>query len=126
MIALSLILVLSIPAVSLRAQDGPIAKSARAALVQGSGQASSGKAGMFWAGIALMGAGATMSILANTALRKEECFFSLTFFFCEESPNKAMWATGAAIGATGGILTAIGASRSIVIGPNRVGYRLSF
>lgn len=87
-------------------------------------QSSTSGAGMFWGGIALMGAGSTMSILANTALRKEECFVSGAFFFCEESSNKAMWATGSAIAAAGGILTYIGASKSLVFGPGRVGWRI--
>ena len=125
-IASVLVVAMLISAVPAYAQQGPIAAAASAALAQNNGQSSSGKVGMFWAGIALMGAGATLSILANTALRKEECFFSATFFICEESTPKGIWATGVAMGAAGAILTTIGASRSVVIGPNRIGYRWAF
>src|SRR3990167_201574 len=125
LVVLMLVFALSIQAVAVQAQ-GPIAQSARAALAQSTGQSSSGKVGMFWAGIALMGTGATLSILANTALRKEECIFSANFFVCEESTPKGIWATGIAMAAAGGILTTIGASKSIVVSPTRVTYRLRF
>lgn len=125
LIALALVVTLAAPTVSF-AQEGPIAKAARAALVQGNSQSSSAKVGMFWAGIALMGAGATLSILANTALRKEECYFSALLFVCEEYTPKGIWATGVAMAAAGGILTTIGASRSVVVGPNKIAYRWRF
>lgn len=123
--AFALVITLAVPTASL-AQGGPIANAATAAITQNNGQSSSGKVGMFWAGIALMGAGATLSILANTALRKEDCFFSSTFFVCEEYTPKGIWAAGVGMAAAGGILTTIGASRSVVVGPNRIAYRWRF
>ena len=125
LIALALVITLVVPTVSF-AQEGPIAQAASAALTQGSGQSSSGRVGMFWAGIALMGAGATLSILANTALRKEECVIAAGFFYCEEYTPKGVWAAGVAMAAAGGILTTIGASKAVQIGPTRIAYRWRF
>lgn len=125
--ASALLVALCASTVTLCADGGPIETAAtKLLLAQQPSTNQSGKDGMFWAGIALMGSGATMSILANTALRREECFFSTTLFLCVEESNKAVWATGVAIAAAGGILTTIGARKSITIQPGRITYKVRF
>lgn len=117
-----------VPAIPARADDGPLMTSAVAAArtmqATGGNGGSGGREGLFWAGIALMGAGATMSILANTALRDTNCLVTTFAFTCIEESNKGVWAAGVAIAAAGGIMTTIGARHSVVAGPGRIGYRI--
>lgn len=105
--------------------EGPLAASAaragqRAAATSASGETRT----LLWTGIGLIGAGVTLSILGNTTLRHEDCIVATTFFVCTEDRNTAVWVTGVALSAVGGVLTAVGLRKDVAVGLGSVSYRL--
>jgi hypothetical protein len=92
--------------------------------------------GMIWSGVALMAAGTTLAILANTTLKNEAaaCVIGVYAEACaaETSTNKPVLITGVALSAVGGVIFDLGlnrhqrASANITFGPKRLLVTKSF
>jgi hypothetical protein len=85
--------------------------------------------GLKWGGLAMAAGGTTLSILASTTLKKEECFvdFYNNFFVCESGPNQALRWTGAGLTGVGTALAIIGFQhKNIRITPRGVFYVKKF
>jgi hypothetical protein len=131
----ALVLSLIVPAIVVA---GPIRESAQrhaatAAAAQ-PGEPHRSNTGMMWGGLGLVAGGATMAVLASTALKKETCaevYIGWDYVAgCVEETNKALLWTG--IGAAGGgaVLAILGmsANHNLQFGAGRAtyAYKLKF
>lgn len=64
--------------------------------------------GLMWTGLAMWAGGAVMEVLSYTALKREDCWVSLTAFYCESGTNKPLFWSGAAVAGTGFVMWLIG------------------
>lgn len=129
---LAIVLALSLPAPALA--EGLVGRAVERAAVAAAQDLPraprGGNKGMMWGGVAMIGAGGALAILGATALKNESCgvveFGFSVIGGCVEETNKALLWTGVGIAAGGATLLAFGASRNVVVGPNRVAYRIRF
>jgi hypothetical protein len=92
-------------------------------------QAPSGD-GLFWSGLALIGAGVAVEVLSYSAWKNETVVGCGRYLCIEESTNRTAMAAGAAMGLTGYLMQAIGWKKMhpmITFGPRpSVGVRVGF
>lgn len=92
----------------------PIADAASRQAAARAGGASAMKRrsrGLMYTGVAIWGGGLTMEILANTALKKEECLVTRSFFVCESGTNKPLLYGGLGVAGAGIVMWLVGAQK---------------
>lgn len=129
-LAITLVLSLPAPALAEGLLERAVAQAAAAATQQPPRAPRGGRQGMTWAGVAMMGGGATLAVLGATALKNETCGVVEIGFSviagCAEETNKALLWTGVGLAGGGATLLAFGASRKVEVGPGRLAYRVRF
>ena len=79
--------------------------------------------GLMWAGVGVWGGGLAMEILANTTMKKEECFVSAAFFLCESGTNKPLLWSGLGVAGAGVAMWIVGAQKVPALPSLRFGRR---
>jgi len=81
-------------------------------------------------GVALLAGGAVMSILASTAAKTNTCAESrnrsgrVTGTVCVAETNKGLLYSGLGVTGLGATMIAIGMHQSVLLGPQRIAYRV--
>lgn len=85
--------------------------------------------GLMFGGLALVGGGAVMAVLASTSAKSTNCAAIVGFGFayaCAEETNRGLLFAGAGLSGLGATLMTIGAQKQIAIGPRRIQFRWKF